>query len=460
MAVPGRDLFAVESVARAYNLQVRHLPHEYAGYRPGAAAVSSRVIFVNRYFHPDLSATSQILYDLTRRLQQAGIEVHVVCSRQLYEDAKADLPARDCVDGVQVHRVCTTNLGRSRMVGRALDYLSFYCSCTKALLRLLRSGDVLVAKTDPPLISVPAVAVARLRGAALINWLQDIFPEVATRLGASPLPACADAVLRGARDVSLRAAQANIVIGTQMRDYVARRGLEPSRIHVIENWADQGSDHIPPPRTSHLRARLGLEDHFVVQYSGNLGRAHDFRTILGAAARLAGQPQIVFLMIGGGANMNLLQEAAVSSGLRNMQFLPYQPRADLADCLAAADVHLACLLPQLEGLIVPSKVYGVLAAARPLVFIGSAEGEIARIIRSGRCGVTVGCGDEDALANTLLQFQANPDELLDMGSRARELFLNAYTADRAAAQWLDVLGKLGPDIHSGGTHEKSRRDSV
>ncbi len=409
---------------------------------PRRQAPPSRVVFINRYFFPDMSATSQILHDLAARLTLAGIEVHVVCSRQLYQGSKANLPAQDCIAGIRVHRIRTTSLGRNRLAGRALDYLSFYCTCAVTLVRLLRSDDVVVAKTDPPLISVVAAVIARLRGATLVNWLQDIFPEIATQLGASPLPGWIDMALRRVRDSSLRAARANVVLGTQMRDYIVGRRVPDEQIRIIENWAGQDETRSIPAQSSQLRGRLGLSDHFVVGYSGNLGRAHDFRTILDAAAILAVNPRIVFLMIGGGVNMDLLKEQAKSLNLRNMRFLPYQPRAALSDSLAAADVHLACLLPQLEGLIVPSKFYGILAAGRPLVFIGKSDGELARIIQSARCGLAVTCGDGRALADALLKFQASPEDLLAMGSRARELFLGTYTAERAATQWLNLLEEL------------------
>jgi glycosyltransferase involved in cell wall biosynthesis len=402
-----------------------------------------RLIFVNRFFHPDLSATSQILFDLARRLVESGIEVHVVCSQQLYENPQASLTPRDGVAGIQVHRVRTTRFGRDRLLGRAVDYLSFYASAALRLLRLSRSADILVAKTDPPLISIVVMLIARLRGATLINWLQDIFPEVASHLDASPLPIVLDALLRRLRDVSLRAARVNVVLGSRMYEYVLGRGIEPERVRIIENWAD--ADVIEPlaPAVSRCRQTLGLSERFVVGYSGNLGRAHDYRTILDAASRLVDEKGIAFLMTGGGANMTRLRDEAVRRGLTNLMFQPYQPRELLSDSLSAADVHMTCLLPTLEGLIVPSKFYGILAVGRPVLFIGDPDGELARIIRLTRCGAVVSCGDGAALAAAIVDLKAHPDEVCEQGSRARRLFVETYTADRAADQWRAMLSELG-----------------
>jgi glycosyltransferase involved in cell wall biosynthesis len=400
---------------------------------------SARVVFVNRYFFPDVSATSQMLSDLACRLVQQGMHVHVVCSDQLYDDPAAKLVPEETIQGVHVHRTWTSHFGRGRLLGRALDYASFYLTASAELLRVLRRGDTIVAKTDPPLISILAVAIAKLRGARLVNWLQDVFPEVATHLGANPLPGWLDHYLKRLRDYSLNAAHTNVVLGTRMREHLQRRGVARERICIIENWAD--GDAVTPKRVEmcELRAQLSIADKFVVGYSGNLGRAHEFETMLAAAEYLQTDANIVFLMVGGGAKMQQLQAAVAARRLPNFRFVPYQPRQLLSDSLAAADVHLACLLPQLEGLIVPSKFYGILAAGRPTIFIGDTDGELARIIDSTMCGTAVAVGDADALVAAIRRLQTDLTTREQMGFRARTLFVERYTVGRAARQWMETL---------------------
>jgi colanic acid biosynthesis glycosyl transferase WcaI len=398
-----------------------------------------RVVFVNRYFFPDLSATSQMLSDLAFRLVQQGIDVHVVCGDRLYDDPSNQLPVEERISGVQVHRARTSSFGRGRLVGRAIDYASFYVTASLKLFGLLRRGDTVVAKTDPPLISIVAAIIAKLRGARLVNWLQDVFPEVASHLGANPLPIWLDEQLKRLRDYSLSIAQTNVVLGTRMREHLEQRQIPSERIRIIENWAD-GDAVIPKAvGSSQLRTQLGIDDKFVMGYSGNLGRAHEFDTMLTAAERLRLDEGIVFLMIGGGAKMEQLQSAVTAKQLPNFRFLPYQPRHLLSDSLAAADVHLACLLPQLEGLIVPSKFYGILAAGRPTVFIGDPDGELARIITSTRCGIAVPVGASDALVDAIYRLAADKIARERMGACARELFLEKYTVGRAAQQWMEAL---------------------
>jgi glycosyltransferase involved in cell wall biosynthesis len=399
------------------------------------AVRSPKLVFVNRYYDPDQSATSQMLTDLARGLAADGFEVCVVASRQLYEDPRARLAARENLFGVQVYRAATSRFGRSGLPGRALDYLSFYIACALILLRLLRRGDILVVKTDPPLLSILAFPICRLKSTLLINWLQDVFPEVASHLGANPLPRWLDQCLRWVRDLSLRNSSMNVVIGRRMLEHFAARGIPESKLCVIENWADADSIRPKPPAESRLRAQLDLVDNFVVCYSGNLGRPHEFETLLGAAKVLGDDTRVVFLMIGGGAKMDALKQSVAALGLMNFRFLPYQSRNSLEDSLCAADVHVVSLVRALEGLIVPSKLYGILAAGRPVIFIGDRDGEVSRVIHRAQCGRAVEVGDSSSLANLLRDFADGPEMCELMGRNARQVFCADFDLARAVDSW-------------------------
>jgi glycosyltransferase involved in cell wall biosynthesis len=403
-----------------------------------------RLFFVNRYFFPDESATSQLLADLAFELAHSGREVHVICSRQLYGAAGTRLAAHEIIDGVVVHRLWTTRFGRRQLFGRALDYLSFYLTCAIALLRLLRRSDIIVAETDPPLISVVAAAAARLKGAILVNWLQDVFPEIASILGASP-PAFLERMLRRLRDASLRAAACNVVLGQRMLERLRQTGLPAGGLRIIENWADADTLQPKPAADSALRAHLGLSGKFVVGYSGNLGRAHEIETLIGAAELLRGDDGIAFLFIGGGAKMDELRSEVAARQLPRFHFLPYQPRETLHDSLAAPDVHLVNLIPALEGLIVPSKFYGILAAGRPVAFVGDTDGELARVIARSNCGLVVGAGDTAGLAQAFRALKADVRARQNMGAAARELLCSRFSRRHAITAWASLLNDVLPE---------------
>ena len=402
-----------------------------------------RVIFLNRYFYPDHSATSQMLSDLAFFLAGTGREVCVITSGQRYDDATAVLPPHERVDGVVVFRVRSSRFGRDRLPGRAVDYASFYLAAGWQLWRSARAGDIVVAKTDPPLISVPASLVARWRGARLVNWVQDVFPEVAEALGMRALAGPLAALLRRLRGGTLKRAALNVALSPRMAEALAHAGAPAAGTRVIPNWADKEAIRPVAAADNPLRREWGLEGKFVVCYSGNLGRAHEFDTMLDAAQSLALKAQnIRFLFIGSGAQRRAVEQAAQRRGLANVLFRPYQQRGQLSLSLGIGDVHLVSLRPALEGYIVPSKLYGILAAGRPTVFIGDPQGEIALLLERERIGVSVAQGDADDLAEKLLRLAGDAGLREAMGSRARALLCERYDKGIALRAWQEVLKTL------------------
>ncbi|MDQ3279832.1 MAG: glycosyltransferase family 4 protein [Acidobacteriota bacterium] len=340
--------------------------------------------------------------DLAFHLASRGWDVAAITSRQRYDDPRARLES-EIIRGVRVERVWSTRFGRGGLWGRALDYVTFYASAFFAMRR--ERNAIVIAMTDPPLISV----VAALASKRVVNWVQDLFPEVAESLGIR-----APRFLRRLRDWSLRRARANVVLG----DLMAARVPRPT---VIHNWADAAL--APLPRT---------DSHFSVGYSGNLGRAHEFETILGAMRAL---PHVRFVFTGGGAQLEAVKRAAGA----NAEFRPYVAREQLSASLSAVDAHLVSLQPALEGLIVPSKFYGILAVARPAIFIGARDGELARIIEEHRCGVVVQPGDVEGLTRAIAQLASDPAAAAEMGRRGRELYLARFAPQHAFAAWERVL---------------------
>ncbi len=395
-----------------------------------------RIIFINRYFHPDHSATSQVLSDLAFHLAAVGYAVQVFTSRQLYDNPAAQLPETETVQGVAVRRLSSTRFGRSALLGRGVDYASFYRAVRRELMASARPGDIVVAKTDPPLLCLAVASAARCRDLLLVNWLQDLYPEVAMRLRVPLVAGPLGVGLRVLRDAALRRAAANVVVGGGMAAVLRRRNIAADRIEVIPNWCDDDDIRPVAHPDNELRREWGLADRFVVGYSGNLGRGHEFATLFEAALRLRDEPRIAFLFVGGGSRMDELRGAVTAHGLdASFRFLSYQDRARLRFSLGAADVHWLSLRPELEGLIVPSKFYGIAAAGRPIIAVTAGDGEIAGLVREHGCGVVVAPGDGAAFAAALREFAANPEMVAGMGARARAMLDAQFTRRQAFARW-------------------------
>jgi colanic acid biosynthesis glycosyl transferase WcaI len=416
---------------------------------PRRAARKRRLFFVNRYFHPDHSATSQMLSDLAFALARDGEDVVVVASRQLYEHPDARLPTRDAIKGVTVRRAGTTRFGRAGLVGRALDYLSFHLTAGATLFRLARKGDVVVTLTDPPLMSVTTGVVARLKRLTAVNWLQDLYPEVAFRSGVRIADRRFGVLLRKVRNQSLRSASLNVVIGEQMAHRLEREAVPLERIRTIGNWCDDG-EIVPSTRGNWLREEWRLGDKFIVGYSGNLGTAHEADTLLEAAEILRDRADICFLIIGGGSRLAKLQSEVSARKLQNFVFRPYQTRDQLPVTLTLPDVHWLSLRAEFEGLILPSKLYGIAAAGRPMIFIGSETGELARLIRTYGCGFAMAPNDGRRFAEAIIELRERPALRSEMGQKARSLIETSYSMTLSIGKWksllsVEVVPRRAPD---------------
>ncbi len=409
-----------------------------------------RVFVINRFFFPDRSPTSELLSDLAFALGKSGCRVIAITSRLRYDDRAATLQSRDVLGNVEIRRVWSFRSRTDTLIGRSLEYLSFYVSAGLCLWRAAERGDVIIAKTDPPLLSILAAPIARLKGARLINWLQDLFPEVATRLGvAGAAGRPAFHILRRLRNRSLKSAYMNVVPGHWMLRTLKQEGIDPHRIGVISNWTDGSAITPIAAQDSPFRKEWNLDDRVTVVYAGNFGRAHDFETIIeaiklhqdhcrsappGDVAR-----RIVFLLIGGGPQREQLEDVIAARELENVRLYPYQPRERLAALLGTADMHLVSLKPELEGLLLPSKFYGIAAAARPTIFVGSRQGEIAHIVEEAQCGASIESGDSAGLLSLILELANDPERLEKMGARARVAFDARWEKRHGITRWQEII---------------------
>jgi glycosyltransferase involved in cell wall biosynthesis len=398
-----------------------------------------RLLLLNQFFHPDLSATSQIATDLAVDLAASGIEVTALASRGSYLGGEK-LHARDRHAGVGVVRVAATSFGKRTLFHRAVDYASFYAMSAAKLATLPRQ-DVVVALTTPPLIAASALVAKTLKGSRLVYWVQDLYPDIAVAMGALRPGSLAARAMSAVSRAVFRRADAVVALGDEMRARCIAAGAAPGRAYVIPNWADGTQVRPVPHDRNPLRSEFVGAARFVAMYSGNMGRVHDLETLLEAARLLRDRREIAFVFAGDGAKRALVE--AVARGLPNVRLAPYQPRGRLSESLSAADVHLVTLAPEIVGLAEPSKLYGIMAAGRPALFVGPAVAEVARTIERESCGACFANGDARGLADAVVALAADPGERREMGKRARRALETRY--DRSVAtQRIAELVTAGP----------------
>ena len=397
-----------------------------------------RILVLNQYFHPDRSATSQLLTELCEDLAERH-DVFVVTGRPSYNAAhdtsSRGLVSRERHGRVRVARVWSTTFDRAAgMPGRLTNYGTYLTSSVAGAFSVARP-DVVVALTDPPPVGLIGAAIAKARRVPFVLVVKDLFPEVAVHLGALRNTAAIDA-LRAARSTLLSAADRVVSIGRDMDARLLELGVERDRIATIHDWSD-GRVVRPLDRVSALRARNGWGDRFVVMHSGNVGLSQDLSTAIAAADLLRTDPEVMFAIVGEGASKGPLQADATLRGLENVAFLPFQDRHELSESLGAADVHLVGLQRGLAGAIVPSKVYGILAAGKPYLAAVEAGAEPALIVDEHACGMRVEPGDPRALADGVLAMR--DADLVAMGKRGREAFETRFDRWYAADRYERVL---------------------
>jgi colanic acid biosynthesis glycosyl transferase WcaI len=406
-----------------------------------------RLRFLNRVYPPQSGATGQLLADLLESLSQREWLAAVLVSRA--KDGEAGYEVRN---SIAISRVAGLSFNRSSLFKRMLSYLSLYPAFLFRALRAPRSA-VLVTLTDPPLLLLLGPLLKWVKRCRAIHWAQDLYPEVAEELGVlSPnsLPAL---VLRFASTWALRRHDLIVAVGSCMKTRLLARGIPSERIVVIPNW-NLSSAEVPAAGTvdesssedSGFREEQGWADRFVVMYSGNFGLAHPFDAIVDAAKKLdfAGS-RALFVFVGEGAGLSGVKQAL--QGASNVRWLPYQPIERLGASLRAADLHLASMHERTLGLVVPSKVYGIVAAQRPCVFLGPAQSEVAKLISENGCGVVLPSGDGPGLARVIGELATDPVRVSEM-RRAAAALGPRVSRDAAVAAWEKALLKVLGEDHT------------
>jgi glycosyltransferase involved in cell wall biosynthesis len=374
------------------------------------------ILFINRVYPPDSGATGRVLEYAARSFVKAGWEVTVLATASSRVSAGETFQ-----DGVRIFRVGIL-FSKKNLIARALGYALMIPGLLVKALRLPRH-DVVVTKTDPPMLAVIGPIIKAMKGSRLIHWAQDLYPEVAEECGVLPKRGFLAGILRWLSTWGIQRHDLTLAVGRCMADRLIARGISSEAIRVVPNAGIEGGIEPFQHGASAFRKIHGIGDVFVIMYSGNMGRAHDFTTILAAARRLQEQEEknILFLFVGEGPEESLIRREVFARKLENIRFLSPQPAATLSESLGTGDLHLVTMKEGMEGLVVPSKFYGVMAAARPTLFVGSKDSEVARMILEHGIGQVIVPGDDATLAEAILCYRDHPDRVEREGRMAREV---------------------------------------
>ncbi len=392
--------------------------------------IVKHIVFINRSYWPDAEATGQLLTELAEDLS-SSFRVSVVCGQPVANPEQAAFcrSGRQFRNGVEICRVRHTRFRKSSFLGRAINMVTFLLAASWRMLTLPHP-DVLVVETDPPLLCLLGRTMQLLRRTRLVCYLQDIYPDVAVALG-KLRPGIVSRLADWLFYRVYRRADRVVVLSRDMQRHLRERGIAAERLCTIPNWVDaQRIAPVAPPNA--FRQSLGLgERQFLVMYSGNLGLSQRLEQLIEAAHLLRSQPEFQFVLIGGGANRPPLEARARELNLSNVRFLDYQPKPRLAESLSAADLHIVFLDPRITHCLMPSKIYGILAAGVPVLLLGAPHSELAELIQQQRVGRVVSGERAVAIAQAIQELAADTEFRREAAVRARDLAVERF--DRRVA---------------------------
>lgn len=392
-----------------------------------------------QYYPPDYAATGQLIEELVTQLGRIGIQVHVFTGQPGYAFQKDSAPCKERSEKILIRRSRTSRMWRSRIRGKAVNGFLFFLRSGLHLLKASARGDILLLTTAPPFLPILGYLANLLFGIPYVCLIYDLYPDIAVELKVVSANHWLVKLWSWLNNKIWKQAQSIIVLSSTMKDRVQATCPEVSdKISVIHNWANP--DWIVPIAKDNnwFAQKYDMVNTFTVLYSGNMGRCHEMDTILAAAIELQDEP-IQFVFIGEGAKRQICIDKVSKLGLRNCRFLPYQEKQDLPYSLTACDLSLVSISSGMEGLVAPSKLYGILAAGRPVAAICEPHSYLRPLLAEANCGAAFNYGDGTGLAKFIRALATNTEMAEQMGNAGRRYLQSHFTPEVIAKQYSNLL---------------------
>lgn len=398
------------------------------------------VLVLSQVYVPDPASVGQHMHDAAAEMASRGYRVVAFVANRGFQDPSFRYPSRETRDGVEIRRLPFSSFGKQSLGLRQLAGLSFVVQCALRGLFLRRLEGILVS-TSPPMCGAAAWFLSLLRRSVGVTWwLMDLNPDQAVEMGIVRPGALTVRLLDWMNRQLLARAARVVTLDHLMADRIRRKGDVDDRLEIMPPWPHE--DHIETIRheANPFRDRHGLGDKLVLMYSGNHSPFAPLRTVIEAARRLRNDPGVAFVFVGAGNGKHDVDDAIAREGAKNMLSLPYQPLADIKYSLSAADVHLVVVGDKEVGLRHPCKVYGAMAASRPVLLVGPNPCHVSDLVRDRGIGWHVLHGDVDGVLAAIAEMRRlGPEKLAGMGERARREVTERFSRDFLRGKFCDVV---------------------
>lgn len=407
-----------------------------------------RILYLSQYFPPEMGAPAARVSELSARWAERGHDVAVLTGMPNHptgvvpEAYRGHVVLRESWRGVSVLRTWIYATPNKGVLKRGLAYGSFAASSVAigALAKEVRKADVVVATSPQFLCALSGLALARLWRVPYVLEIRDLWPQSIVEVGAL---SATHPIVIGMRALERFAyAQADMLVGVtdSFAEIWREQGVDPAKIRVVKNGVDLTKFRADIDGGA-MRRELGVGDAFVVGYIGTIGMAHGLGTLLDVAERVKDRDDIVFVIVGEGAERAKLEADAAARGLRRVKFVGQLPRAKIPEVLAATDLAVVMLkdTPLFET-VLPSKLFEIMGCARPLLL--AVGGEARRLAESAGCGYIAPPEDTTAMTAAILHAKANPDDARARGLAGRRFVEQHFDRVALADRYLDDLIEL------------------
>jgi glycosyltransferase involved in cell wall biosynthesis len=400
---------------------------------------------VSEVFHPEETSTAHYMTGIAQALAKV-FPVRVLCVQPTYSRRGVEAPRHEVLDGVRILRCRSTTLDKNKLLLRLVNVLTITASIGLEALLRMRRGDVALVVTNPPVLPTVIQIVCLLRGAHCVVRIDDIYSEMMVASGLLRAESRKYRFMARCSRWLYRRAARIVVLGHDMKEFVSKRAeVSGESVRVIPNWSDC-DDVKPAPREDNTLLReCGLLGKFVVQCAGNLGRVQAIESLVEAASQLRAHKHIHFLLIGGGTKKAWVEEQRMVRDLRNVTLLAPRPREQQNVFLNACDIGTTALVPGMWGAAVPSRLYNIMAAGKPVLVVGDRDSEAAAVVAGDKLGWVVPPERPDQIAHAIVEASKDPSLLHEMGQRARKVAETRYRAEIVTQAYVDLISELiGP----------------
>ena len=400
-----------------------------------------KILVITELYHPEQNATGYFLTGIAEGLAEKNV-VEVLCAQPCYNQRGVKAPRLEELNNVVIKRCWSTTHDPRKIWRRLLNFATISLSIGWRSLFSIHSGDKVLVVTNPPILPFLIRWVCFLKGAKFVLLVHDVYPDVFVPLGLMQSNNPIYSMLSWANGKLYASADRVVVLGRDMARLVEGKSKGLAQVSVIPNWGDIDVITPSPKADNTLLQKLNLTGKFVVHYSGNHGRTHDLLSMVEAAKMLEDERDIHFLLIGEGSGKAEVVSRAKILGLNNIIFLPYVDRAELNTSLNASDVSVVVFKKGMAGISVPSRLYNLMAAGKPILAVVDDDSEVADVIREAKLGISVPPESPEKLAEQILSFKNDGDLRVKMAENSRNEAVTKYSYVAIKQQYRDLFDSL------------------